>query len=265
MNAPQRHLDAIILAAGKGTRMGSDLAKVLHPVADRAMVHWVVDACEAVGVRRNIVVVGHQADVVRATLKDRRSCRFVDQTQQFGTGHAVMMAQPLFDSKAGPAAGGMDDVDVLVLCGDGPLIQPGTLARLLERHRSTGAVATLATAVLDDPTGYGRIVRDSAGRFERIVEQKDATEIQRSIREVNPSYYCFQARPLFDALSRTDNRNANGEYYITDVLGVFVREGRLVEVIDAVEPEDVLSINNPAQLAMVDSILRRRIGMEVRA
>ncbi len=251
-----RQLQSIILAAGKGTRMGSDLAKVLHPVADRPMLDWVIDACEAVGVTRNVIVVGHQADRVRAALTGRDNCQFVEQTEQLGTGHAVMMAKPLF-ADAG------DDLDVLVLCGDGPLIQAATLMKLLDRHRATGAVATLATAVLDNAAGYGRIVRDAAGRFQRIVEHKDASGAERQIREVNPSYYCFRARDLFQALDRTDNRNAKGEYYLTDVLGIFVREGKRVEVIDAVPPEDVLSINSPDQLREVDAILRRRIDTEV--
>ncbi len=250
-----RQLDAIILAAGKGTRMNSDLPKVLHPVADRAMVHWVIDACEAVGCRRITVVVGHRSDLAREELADRASVTFVEQTEQLGTGHAVMMAADLYQ--------GVENTDTLVLCGDGPLIRNETLTQLLERHRTTAAAATLATAVIDDPTGYGRVVRSPEGRLDRIVEQKDATEDELVIREVNPSYYCFDAAELFAALPELSNTNASGEYYITDLFGLFRSQGKPVEVIDAVPPQDVLSINNPPQLAEVDAILRARLGMEV--
>ncbi len=256
MSSGQRQLEAIILAAGKGTRMNSDLPKVLHPVADRPMVDWVVDACEAVGCSRIVVVIGHQGDKVREALADRDNCVFVEQTQQLGTGHAVMMAEPLYKN---PQA-----KDILVLCGDGPLIRTTTLDQMLAAHRDGKAAATLATSILPDATGYGRIVRNAAGQFERIVEQKDATPDQRqSIREVNPSYYCFDAAALFDSLHKIDNKNANGEYYITDVFEVLLRGGKRVAVIDAVPPQDVLSINTPQQLAEVDQVLRQRLGAEV--
>lgn len=251
----ERQLDAIILAAGKGTRMNSDLPKVLHPVADRAMVHWVIDACEAVGARRITVVVGHRSNLAREELADRDSVTFVEQTEQLGTGHAVMMAADLYE--------GVANTDTLVLCGDGPLIRTETLTQLIERHRSTAAAATLATSIIDDPTGYGRIVRDADGRLDRIVEQKDATEDELVLREVNPSYYCFDAAELFAGLPKLSNQNASGEYYITDLFSLFRGEGNPVEVIDAVPPEDVLSINNPQQLAEVDAILRQRLRMEV--
>jgi bifunctional UDP-N-acetylglucosamine pyrophosphorylase/glucosamine-1-phosphate N-acetyltransferase len=257
MSQSTRQLEAIIMAAGKGTRMGSDLPKVLHPVADRSMVHWVLDACEQAGSVRNVVIIGHGADLVRRELAGRSNVVFVEQTQQLGTGHAVMQAGPVFTGKT---AG----VDVLVLAGDGPLIQPKTIHKLIDTHRRSRAAATLATAVLPDPKGYGRIVRDSSGNFRGIVEQKDATPEQLAIREVNPSYYCFRADDLFDALSKIDNKNKAGEFYLTDTLGVLVRGGKKVEVVDAVPPEDVLSINTPQELAVVDGILRNRLsaGME---
>ncbi|QNN24550.1 bifunctional N-acetylglucosamine-1-phosphate uridyltransferase/glucosamine-1-phosphate acetyltransferase [Planctomycetales bacterium ZRK34] len=251
-----RPLEAIILAAGKGTRMGSDLAKVLHPVADRPMVQWVIDACEAAGTRRVIVVVGHQAEAVREALADRDNVEFVEQTEQLGTGHAVMMAAPLYPAD-------QRDCDVLVLCGDGPLISDDTLKTLVTTHREADACATLATSVIEDATGYGRIVRHADGRFQRIVEHKDATDAERQIREINPSYYCFRAADLFRELDRIDNDNAKGEYYLTDVLGLLTGDGKTVQVVDAVPPQDVLSINTPQQLAEVDALLRRRLGMEI--
>ena len=155
--------------------------------------------------------------------------------------------------------------DCFVLCGDGPLIRADTLRTLLQRHLATGAAASLATSVVADATGYGRIQRDAAGRFQRIVEQKDATEAQRAIREINPSYYLFRTHDLFDALTRVTNQNASGEYYITDVFELLLKDGKRVEVVDAVPPEDVLSVNTPEQLAEVDAILRRRLGSDTPA
>jgi bifunctional UDP-N-acetylglucosamine pyrophosphorylase/glucosamine-1-phosphate N-acetyltransferase len=162
-----------------------------------------------------------------------------------------MMAKPNLEH-------GAADTDAFVLCGDGPLIRADTLGTLLALHRGERAAATLATSVIDHPQGYGRIVRGAAGRLERIVEQKDASDAERAIKEINPSYYCFRADDLFDALSRVTNKNASGEYYITDVFGLLRESGRTVAAVDAVPPEDVLSINDPTQLAEVDSILRRR-------
>jgi bifunctional UDP-N-acetylglucosamine pyrophosphorylase/glucosamine-1-phosphate N-acetyltransferase len=256
-NAPS----AVILAAGKGKRMNSDLPKVLHEVGNRPMVAWVVDACREAGADRIIVVVGHGGQLVRDALTrdavqreaDLASLHFVEQTQQLGTGHAAQMAAPLFAEQP--------PCDTFVLAGDGPLIRGKTLARLLELHRRRGAAATLATAVIDDPSGYGRIVRDAAGEFSAIVEQKDATPLQLAIKEVNPSYYCFRSDALFAALGDVNNRNAAGEYYLTDVPAILKRAGQVVSVVDAVPPEDVLSINTPQQLSMVDTVLRRRLTL----
>jgi bifunctional N-acetylglucosamine-1-phosphate-uridyltransferase/glucosamine-1-phosphate-acetyltransferase GlmU-like protein len=150
--------------------------------------------------------------------------------------------------------------DTFVLCGDGPLIRAETLQKVLDVHRAANAAATLATSIIDDPEGYGRIVRDQQGRFREIVEQKNATEAQLAIREVNPSYYCFDTASLFAALDRVERNEASGEYYITDVPALLLQEGKRVEVIEAVPPEDVLSINTPEDLAMVDEVFRARSG-----
>lgn len=251
---------AIILAAGKGTRMRSDLPKVVHEVGDRPMVCAVVDACRDAGCARIVVVVGYKQELVRAALQGATTAagtpvEFAVQDEQLGTGHAVMCA------RVGPQ-GQWEDAgygrEVLVLCGDGPLIRASTLRTILERHRETGAAATLATSIIDDPTGYGRIVRDEGGRFVAIVEHKDATEAQREIREINPSYYCFEPAALFGALRRVERNPANGEYYLTHAPALLLAEGRRVEVIPAVPPEDVLSINTPEELAAVDRIYRAR-------
>ena len=254
---------AIILAAGKGTRMKSDLPKVAHRVADRSMVEWVVSACAEAGCSRIVVVVGYQQQVVREILGGFKwrvgasvvGVEFAVQEEQLGTGHAVRCAEGLFVREASESGH-----SVFVLAGDGPLIRSATLRTLLDRHRSSGASATLATSVIDDPSGYGRIVRDGSGRFVGIVEQKNATAEQLRVREVNPSYYCFEARGLFSALAEVRRDPVGGEYYVTDMPTLLMRRGDRVEVIDAVPPEDVLSINTPEQLAEVDRILRGRGG-----
>lgn len=232
--------------------MSSDLPKVLHAVADRPMVAWVVDACREVGCSRIILVVGHGHEQVRAAFDSRPDVSFTLQQPQLGTGHAVQVAESVV--LTGDVAG-----DTLILAGDGPLIHADTLRTLIARHRDTHAAATLATAVIDDPTGYGRIVRDDDRRFAAIVEEKNCTEKQRAIREVNPSYYCFATRDLFDALGLLKRDAHSGEYYITDVPAILLDQGKRVEVVDAVPPRDVLSINTPEQLAEVDRILRSRL------
>ena len=251
-----RELTAIILAAGKGTRMRSDLPKVAHHVADAPMVRWVADACAEAGCSRIILVVGHQQEIIRAIFEDwdndECAVEFAVQEPQLGTGHAVRCAEPFFEGR--PAC------DVFVLAGDGPLIRAATLATLHDRHASSGAKATLATSIIPDPSGYGRIVRDEQGRFLAIVEEKNCTPQQREINEVNPSYYCFDSGALFDALARVSHDERTGEYFLTDVPALLLADGVRVEVIDAVPSEDVLSINTPEQLAEVDAILRSRLG-----
>lgn len=245
---------AVILAAGKGTRMRSDLPKVIHPVGGRPMVCAVVDACLAAGCTRVIAVVGFRQELVREALSGYGPrVEFAVQYEQLGTGHAVRCAEATY--RRGGAGG-----DVFVLCGDGPLIRASTLTMMLDRHRSVAAMATLATSVIADPTGYGRIVRDASGRFTGIVEHKNCTPEQLRIREVNPSYYCFQGESLFRALGRVERNALTGEFYVTDVPELLMREGGRVEVIDAVSPEDVLSINTLEDLARVDGMYRGRMS-----
>ncbi len=239
---------AIVLAAGQGTRMKSDLPKVVHPVGGRPMVCAVVDACREAGCSRVIAVVGYKHEAVRRALAGYPDVQFALQEPQLGTGHAVQCAEPL----------AVDAETVFVLAGDGPLIRSETLGAVLARHRKAGAAATLATSVIDDPTGYGRIIRDKTGRFVAIVEHKNATAEQRAIREVNPSYYCFERAALFAALKRVRRNEKSGELYLTDALGELVADRRRVEVVPAVPPEDVLSINTPEELATVDRIFRER-------
>ncbi|MEM6331822.1 MAG: NTP transferase domain-containing protein [Planctomycetota bacterium] len=243
---------AILLAAGKGTRMGSDLPKVLHKAAGRPMLAWVVDACRAAGAGPIVIVVGYEAQlVIDAFADDADDLVFVHQHEQLGTGHAAMMAGPALESFAG---------DVFVLNGDGPLIRPDTLATLLDTHRSSQADGTLATSYLDDPTGYGRVIRDDTGGLVGIVEQRDCTPEQLAVREVNPNYLCYKAPVLFDALSKLSSDNAQGEYYLTDVPKIVRDAGGSIAVVDAVPAEDVLGVNTPEQLAQIDAILRRRLA-----
>jgi ribose-phosphate pyrophosphokinase len=256
---------AIILAAGKGTRMNSDLPKVLHPVGDRPMVCSVVDACRAAGAKRIVLVVGYKQELVREAIARQgeawaHGVEFAVQAEQLGTGHAVLAAEACVADLLGS-----ERQACLVLAGDGPLIRSRTLRTLLDRHHETGAVTTLATSIIPDPTGYGRIVRDAQHRFTAIVEHKDCTDQQRQVREVNPSYYCFDLGELFRALREVKRNPTSGEYYITDVPGLQLARGQRVEVIDAVPPEDVLSINTPAQLAEVDGIYRAQVAVAERA
>jgi len=240
---------AVILAAGKGTRMSGDAPKVARTVAGRSMIEWVVDAARGVGVRPIVLVVGYRQEIIREIFAEHDDVEFAVQAQQLGTADAVSAARPNLDGFTG---------DVLVLAGDGPLIRKSTLRDLLERHRSTGAAATLATSVIDDPTGYGRVVRAPDGGFQAIVEHKNASHEQRAIREINPSYYCFDAAALFGGLERVERNDVSGEFYLTDVPAILKRDGGRVEVIDAVPPEDVLSINTDEQLAEVERILTSR-------
>jgi len=240
---------AVILAAGQAKRMKSDLVKVLHEVCGRPMLAWVVDACNNAGCTPIYIVVGHQGEQVRKAFEGDPEIRFVEQTERLGTGHAVQQAESMLKDFIG---------DIIVLAGDGPLIRTETLRTLLQNHRELGAVASLATSVVDDPTGYGRICRNEAGEFSAIVEEKDASKSQREIHEVNPSYYCFDAKTLFEALRKVSNVNASGEYYLTDVLGILHSEGKTIAVFDAVPPEDVLSVNTPEQLSEVSNLLSKR-------
>jgi len=246
-------LEAIILAAGKGTRMESDLPKVCHPVGGRPMVCAVVDVCLDAGCDRVVVVVGYEQQKVRDALAGYGDkVVYAVQTEQLGTGHAVMSAVDSYkDSDTA-------NTDLFVLCGDGPLIRTDTLNKLLNLHRSTNAAGTLATSRIDDPSGYGRIVRDKNNAFAKIIEQKNASDEELNLNEVNPSYYCVNAKAMFDALSKIKRNELTGEFYITDTFEFMLDAEQRVEVIDAVPPEDILSINTLEHLAQIDKIFRSR-------
>jgi bifunctional UDP-N-acetylglucosamine pyrophosphorylase / glucosamine-1-phosphate N-acetyltransferase len=240
---------AVILAAGKGTRFKSERAKVLHHALDRSMLRWVLEAVRPLQLDRVVVVVGHQADDVAAEAEAAGvpGLATVVQRQQNGTGHAV---------RAVVDAGALDDVDdVLVLPGDAPLLTTEVLAQLLDRHKGAHAAATLLTAELSDPTGYGRVLRDG-DRITGIVEERDATDEQRSIVEVNTSIYAFAARPLLHALTTLTTDNAQGEEYLTDVVAPLAQHGVAAQLAPA---ETVAGVNDRAQLAAAAAVLRRRL------
>ncbi|MEX0585908.1 MAG: NTP transferase domain-containing protein [Pirellulales bacterium] len=241
---------AIILAAGKGTRMASDLPKVLVPVCGRPMIGYVIDAVRAAGVERIVVVVGYRSDLVRQEFADELGVEFVEQTEQLGTGHAVMMCREQLARHAGP---------VLILAGDSPLVQPSSLRALLAEFAVRQPAVVIGTANKPNPTGLGRIIRSSDGGFLAIVEEKDATPDQRAITEVNMRTYVFQPGPLLSALERLTANNAQGEYYLTDCPGVLKAAGQPVIALPALQSCETLSINNVAELAAVEAEMRKDV------
>lgn len=238
---------ALVLAAGKGTRMKSALPKVLHKVGGIPMIGQVLQAVKAIGTRREAVVVGFGADAVKEYLAGRAES--IVQTEQLGTGHAVMQAESLLAGEKGT---------LLVTCGDTPLVTTETFAALLDCHRKTGAAATVLTAKMPDPTGYGRVIRDTAGRVAKIVEQKDGTPDELAVNEVNAGIYCFELPSLWNLLHRLGNDNQQGEYYLTDVIGMFVAEDATVSALSAPDYRETLGVNSRLQLAAAEKILRER-------
>ena len=240
---------AVILAAGKGTRMKSDLPKVLCEVMGRAMIQFVVDAVEESGFREKVVVVGYQAEKVVKELSHRENIRLVLQEEQLGTGHAVMVCRDEIGGHDGP---------LLVVAGDSPLIQVSSLTNLLEHFRQEKPACLLGTLKKEDPFGLGRIVRDENGDFVGVVEEKDATEDQRKITEVNMSTYVFDTQALLKVLSSLKNQNSQGEYYITDCPGLLLKEGKKVEALPVLKTCESLSINTVEELAIVEAEMQQR-------
>jgi len=241
---------AIILAAGESTRMNTKVPKVLHEVCGRPMLSYVLDACGQAGVGRIVVVVGYNKSEVIERYKDRADIVFVEQAEQKGTAHAVMCCKEHIAGFEG---------QVLILCGDGPLIRSETLKTLIDKHTSEMSAATLATTILDDPTGYGRILRDSYGNIQGIVEDNDCTQEQRAIKEINPSYYCFEGDVLLEALDKITPDNAKNEYYLTDALHVIIHTGHKVMAVTAVAEQDAFGVNDREQLSRAGKIMQRRI------
>lgn len=245
---------AVILAAGKGTRMKSDVVKVLHPAAGRPMISWAVDAARAAGAAPTVLVVGHQADAVRRVFADVADIRCALQEEQLGTGHAVACARNELAGFSGT---------VLILCGDTPLLRSETLRGLIAFHGENRAALTVLTAVMDNPHGYGRVVRDAAGRVLRIVEQKDATPEEQAICEINSGIYCMDAEFLYANIDSISSDNAQQEFYLTDLVSIAVKRGLGCLGCCTDDADEIMGVNDRAQLAEASRILRRRINQDL--
>jgi len=244
------NLAAVILAAGKGTRMKSTRAKVTFPIAGKPMIQRVVDLALDSECLRVCIVVGFQKESVIACLAEDERLEFVEQTEQLGTGHAVMMAEPIFHDHGH---------DVLILCGDVPLLGRETMSRLYQEHLRSQASCTVLTAFLDDPGKYGRILRDDKGQVMGIVEYKDASETQRAIKEWNTGIYCFKSEDLFASLKQISNANNQHEYYLTDVVSILHSAGKTVSSVVLEDLMEVAGVNSQEQLAELEDLFVDRI------
>ncbi|WP_407272821.1 bifunctional UDP-N-acetylglucosamine diphosphorylase/glucosamine-1-phosphate N-acetyltransferase GlmU [Radiobacillus sp. PE A8.2] len=240
---------AIILAAGKGTRMKSNLYKVLHLVCGKPMIQHVVDQVTALNFDQVITVVGHGADVVKETLGDQVSYKV--QAEQLGTGHAVQQAEDLLFDKEGTT---------LVICGDTPLIRTETIDALLQFHEQEHAKATILTTHTEQPTGYGRIIRHDAGHVERIVEEKDANAQEKAVQEINTGTYCFDNKALFAALASVNNHNTQGEYYLPDVIEILQKQGEIVAAYQTLDFDETLGVNDRIALSKAEAIMKKRVN-----
>jgi bifunctional UDP-N-acetylglucosamine pyrophosphorylase/glucosamine-1-phosphate N-acetyltransferase len=245
---------AIILAAGVSKRMNTQIAKVLHEVCGRPMLAYVLDACREIGVSKIYVVVGFSGEHVKERFSEVENVVWVEQDEQLGTAHAVLCCKEHLQDFEG---------ETLILCGDGPLIRAQTLQKLIAKHQIEQSAATLATALLNDPTGYGRIIRDAYGNIQGIVEDSDCTREQLSIREVNPSNYLFNNKVLFEVLEKVNPDNLKHEYYLTDAVSLLIRTGHKVVAVTALSPEEAVGINSREQLSAASKIMQRRIQREL--
>ncbi|MBN2539852.1 MAG: NTP transferase domain-containing protein [Deltaproteobacteria bacterium] len=250
----QRSLAAVILAAGKGTRMKSDLTKVLHPICGKPMVWYVAMLARKVGAEKTVVVVGHQASMVMETM-DGEDLIYAVQEEQMGSAHAVL--------QAGDALCGFDG-DVLILCGDVPLLLPATIESLLEKHRSSGVAITVMTALLNDPGSYGRVVKNEGGEVTKIVEARDANTEEKMIQEINTGIYCAKSAFLFEAVRKIDNKNAQSEFYFTDIFEIAHREHRKTGSFIIDDPTEAMGINTPDDLEIAIKIMNVRFCDKLR-
>lgn len=240
---------AVVLAAGKGTRMKSDLPKVLVPALGRPIIAYVLDSLRAAGVGRITVVVGYRKELVIEALSGYPDLDFVEQTEQLGTGHAVMCCRATLEPHDGY---------VVVVAGDSPMLQASSVSKLLSRANDDQMSCLLGTLHSPDPTGLGRIVRDEQGAFVGIVEEKDATEQQRKVTEVNMSTYVFRTQELLAVLDKIDNRNSQSEYYLTDYPAKLMTVGGRVDALPVLQPVEALSINTMEQLAAVEEAMQQK-------
>ena len=240
---------AVILAAGQGTRMKSKLYKVLHPVCGKPMVQHIVDKVKQLDIRQIVCIIGYGAEKVKETIGD--SVRYVVQKEQLGTAHAVLQAETLLTEKDGVT---------IVLCGDTPLITKETMEKLLDHHERSGAKATVLTARTSQPFGYGRVIRNEKGHVERIVEEKDATAEEKRIQEINTGTYCFDNQSLFQALRLVKNDNAQGEYYLPDVMEILRKQNEVIAAFLTDDFEETIGINDRIALSKAEAIMKRRIN-----
>jgi bifunctional UDP-N-acetylglucosamine pyrophosphorylase / glucosamine-1-phosphate N-acetyltransferase len=249
------HTHVVVLAAGKGTRMKSAQPKVLHRVAGQPLIEHVLACAAAIRPHTTTVVIGHGAEALKSALAGYEGLTFVVQEPQLGTAHALMTTERALAGQSGT---------LVLLSGDVPLLTPDTLQRLVDRHRTTGAAATVVTAIVDHPHGYGRIVR-SGEQIARIVEQKDASEAEREIREINSGIYAFSLDGLFDAVRRIAAENAQNEYYLPDLVAIYRSRGSIVETITVSNPDEIRGINSRLELAAVSRIVRDQKTTELMA
>jgi len=242
-------LQVCVLAAGKGKRMRSNKPKVLHKVLGRAMIDYVLHTVESLRPKGIAVVTGHASDMVQAHVGQPQNLEWVIQDKQLGTGHAVKQCEQVIS----------DVRDVLIVCGDTPLLRSDTLVKLVAEHRARDAVITVLTAEVDDPSGYGRIVRDSNGRVTGISEEKDATDVQRLIREVSSGIYCVRHDVLFDLLHKLGNRNTQGEYYLPDIVPLALDVGQPVETVRMENASEMMGVNDREQLSQVEDMMQMNI------
>lgn len=242
---------AIVMAAGKGTRMKSGLPKVLVEVCERPMIDFVLDALREAGVDRILVVVGYRSELVRQHLAGSTDIEFVEQTEQLGTGHAVMVCRDQLNEHDGV---------VVVVTGDSPLTQSSSIRALIEAYEQNNPACILGTTHTEDPTGLGRIVRNGEGGFEKIVEEKDASDEQKGISEVNMSTYAFDCRELLVSLDQLSTNNSQREYYITDAPGILKSDMKSVLALDVLKPCEALSINTVEQIEAAEVELRKTLS-----
>ena len=234
----------IILAAGKGKRMRSDLPKVLHKIGRKPIIDYVISTARKINSQRIILVIGHKYQMIKDYLRGS-DLEFIIQEKQLGTGHAVMQTEKLL---------GDFDGTIVVLCGDVPFLKAETIEGLIEEHHKRKACATVLTAILDDPRGYGRIKRDGNNLVEKIVEESDATEKEKSIKEINSGTFCFESKPLFKILRQVDMDNKQGEYYLTDVLKLVQEENLPVAAVVCSDAEETLGVNSIQQLKQMEKM-----------
>lgn len=244
-------LKTLILAAGKGTRMKSDMPKVIHKVNGIPMITKIIDTLSGLNPEENILILGHKKEEVLKVVGE--NCDYVLQTEQLGTGHAVIQAKEKLKGYDG---------DVMILCGDTPLLRESTLKSLYEYHKESGAVTTILTSIYENPFGYGRIVKED-GLVKAIVEEKEASEEIKKIKEVNAGVYCFNSKELFKALDKIDNNNEKGEYYLTDVIGIQVSENKKVQSFILEDKMEILGVNSKVELAQAGKVLRDRKNREL--